>query len=104
MGLGFIKADDMFGFHSSEIAALGAAIKKSGCPIVLSLSPGTRDASKLDTWSEDAKPGNWPDLGLPNNCTIRDPWAKKDLGTVADGRELALQPHASGFFRVTPAK
>jgi hypothetical protein len=49
-GVDFIKADDMFGNgpggdHSSEIAALSAAIRKSGRPIVLSLSPGTSDAS-----------------------------------------------------------
>jgi alpha-galactosidase len=95
-GLDFIKADDMFGFgpggdHASEIAALSTSIKKVGTPMVLSLSPGTRDASKVDsfsqyaqmwrisgdfwdrwvdlknqfkrfdTWSPYVKPGNWPD-------------------------------------------
>ena len=255
-GLDFIKADDMFGFgpgadHSSEIAALGASIKKSGRAILLSLSPGTRDASKLDvfsqhaqmwrisgdfwdrwidlknqfkrfdTWSKYAKPGNWPDadmlplghigiraergeprmsllthdeqttlmtmwsigrsplmfgghlpdndaftlsllnndevlavnqkassskqlfangnqvawmaelpgsnakyiavfnigdtdeeqvrvnwadLGLPKNCVVRNLWAKKDLGTVAEGRAFGVKPHASEFYRLTPVK
>jgi alpha-galactosidase len=47
-GVDFIKADDMFGSgpkgdHSSEIAALSQAITRSSRPIVLSLSPGTRD-------------------------------------------------------------
>src|SRR5437763_11819850 len=51
-GTDFIKADDMFGFgeggdHTSEIASLSKAIKKSGRPIVLSLSPGTRDVEKV---------------------------------------------------------
>ena len=50
-GLDFIKADDMFGFgdggdHSSEIDALNKSIAKYGRPIVLSLSPGTRDAQQ----------------------------------------------------------
>ena len=95
-GADFIKADDMFGFgpggdHSSEIAALSKAIQKSGRPIVLSLSPGTRDTDKAEfigqhaqmwrisndlwdrwvdvkrqfpnftKWNPYVKPGNWPD-------------------------------------------
>ena len=95
-GADFIKADDMFatgpsGDHSSEIEALGKAIQKSGRPIVLSLSPGTRDAGKVEVfskwaqmwrisddfwdrwvdlkrqfpnftkWQPYVKPGNWPD-------------------------------------------
>ena len=95
-GTDFIKADDLFGFgpggdHSSEIEVLSQAIKKSGRPIVLSLSPGTRDATKVAVFSKAAqmwrisgdfwdrwvdlkrqfpnftkwqpyvKPGNWPD-------------------------------------------
>ena len=98
-GLDFIKADDMFGSgpggdHSGEIAALSAAIRKSGYPIVLSLSPGTHDAAKADfiaqhaqmwrisddlwdrwidvknqftrmeTWRPHAKPGCWPDADM----------------------------------------
>jgi alpha-galactosidase len=95
-GLDFIKADDMFGpgangDHSSEIEALGKSIAKYKRPIVLSLSPGTRDAGKaefleehaqmwrisgdfwdrwvdlknqfkrFDTWNKWVKPGRWPD-------------------------------------------
>jgi alpha-galactosidase len=53
-GLDFIKADDMFGGpgangdHSSEIDGLGKSIAKYKRPIVLSLSPGTRDDSKAE--------------------------------------------------------
>jgi len=251
----FIKADDMFGSgptgdHSSEIEALGKAIRKSGRPIVLSLSPGTRDSSGVEIYSQYAqmwrisgdfwdrwidlkrqfpnlakwipyvKPGNWPDadmlplgrigiraergdprmsllthdeqttlmtlwsiarsplmfggnlpdndgftlslitndevlavnqkataskelfsrenqvawvaemvgspakylavfnigdageeeigvkwadLGLPANCVVRDLWAKKDLGSVQNGRAFKVAPHASAFFKLTPA-
>jgi hypothetical protein len=91
-GLDFIKADDMFGGdHSSEIEALSKGIRKTGRPIVLSLSPGTRDATNVaffskyaqmwrisgdfwdrwvdlkrqfpnfTKWNPYAKPGNWPD-------------------------------------------
>src|ERR1022692_3812269 len=59
-GLDFIKADDMFGFgangdHNSEIAALSKALRSSGRPIVLSLSPGTRDAAKVDFIGKNAE-------------------------------------------------
>jgi alpha-galactosidase len=95
-GVDFIKADDMFGFgahgdHTPEIDALGKSIKKYARPIVLSLSPGTRDASKAEfleehaqmwrisgdfwdrwvdlknqfarfnTWNKWVRPGHWPD-------------------------------------------
>jgi alpha-galactosidase len=95
-GLDFIKADDMFGFgtggdHSSEIDALNQSITKYQRPIVLSLSPGTRDAGKAEfleqhaqmwrisgdlwdrwmdvknqfarfnTWSPWVRTGHWPD-------------------------------------------
>jgi hypothetical protein len=98
-GVDFIKADDMFGAgargdHGTEIAALSQAIRNSGRPIVLSLSPGTRgtdhakfigehaqmwrisddfwdrwvDLKKqfpnLAQWSPYAKPGNWPDADM----------------------------------------
>jgi len=98
-GVDFIKADDMFGFgpggdHSVEIDALSQSIRKSGRPIVLSLSPGTRDDSRaeflagraqmwrisddfwdrwvdlkdqfprLNRWSVHAKPGQWPDADM----------------------------------------
>jgi len=251
-GADFIKADDMFGFgptgdHSSEIEALGKAIQRNGRPIVLSLSPGTRDASKVDVfskwaqmwrisgdfwdrwadlkrqfpnitkWQPYVKPGNWPDgdmlplghigiraergdprmslltkdeqrtlitlwsiarsplmfgghlpdnddftlalitnnevlsvnqkavagkelftrgdqvawvaelpdstakylavfnigdtapqeihvnwsdLGLSGECTIRDLWAKKDVGKTAGGQTFTVAPHASAFYRI----
>jgi hypothetical protein len=98
-GADFLKADDMFGAgpggdHSTEIAALSKAIRKSGRPIVLSLSPGTHDIAKaefigqhaqmwrisddfwdrwvdlkrqfpnLAKWNPYAKPGNWPDADM----------------------------------------
>jgi hypothetical protein len=251
-GLDFIKADDMFGGdHSSEIAAFSKALKNSGRPIVLSLSPGTRDATNVafigqqaqmwrisgdfwdrwddlkrqfpnfTKWNPYVKPGNWPDgdmlplghigiraergdprmsllthdeqrtlmtlwsiarsplmfggnlpdnddftlslisndevlavdqkasaskelftrgnqvawvaempgstakylavfnigdageeqievnwsdIGLSPDCSVRDLWAKKDLGTVTGGQSFQVAPHASAFYKITPAK
>ena len=255
-GLDFIKADDMFGSgeggdHSSEIEALSKAIRKTGRPIVLSLSPGTRDTAKValigqhahmwrisddfwdrwvdlkrqfpnfTKWNPYVKPGNWPDgdmlplghigiraergdprmsllthdeqrtlmtlwsiarsplmfgghlpdndeftlnlitndevlgvnqkasaskelftrgeqvawvaevpgsvakylavfntgdrgeeqipvnwseLGFGRDCVVRDLWAKKDLGVVTGGKTFKVAPHASEFYKITPAK
>lgn len=98
-GVDFIKADDMFGpgpggDHSAEIDTLSQSIRKSGRPIVLSLSPGTGDDSqadflaaraqmwrisddfwdrwvdlenqfpRLNRWSVHAGPGHWPDADM----------------------------------------
>ena len=59
-GVDFIKADDVVGFgpggdHSTEIAALGQAIAKYRRPIVLSLSPGTRDTSNAQFLEQHAQ-------------------------------------------------
>ena len=58
-GVDFIKADDMFSYptgdHNPEIAALHEAIVKIGRPIVLSLSPGTRDTSHAEFLSQHAQ-------------------------------------------------
>ena len=98
-GLDFIKADDMLGGgprgdHRTEITALSQALRKTGRPIVLSLSPGTRDDSqaaflaeqaqmwrisgdfwdrwvdlknqfpRLSRWIVHTKPGHWPDADM----------------------------------------
>ena len=49
-GVDFIKADDMLApFHDDEITAYAEAIRRSGRPIALSLSPGTGlDVAHLD--------------------------------------------------------
>ncbi|WP_223407216.1 glycoside hydrolase family 27 protein [Occultella gossypii] len=55
-GVDFIKADDMLApFHDAEIAAYAEAIRRSGRPIVLSLSPGTGlDTAHLDHLRDNA--------------------------------------------------
>lgn len=55
-GVDYIKADNMTDpFHGDEIAALSKAIKKSGRPIVLSLSPGPADITKAAFLAEHAQ-------------------------------------------------
>jgi alpha-galactosidase len=55
-----------------------------------------------DTTTEDVRV-NWSDLGLPPVCTVRDLWTKTELGKADGGRAFAVKPHASGFYRITPA-
>jgi hypothetical protein len=46
---------------------------------------------------------NWSDLGLPAKCAVRDIWTHKDTGTVPEGQAFTVKPHASGYYRITPA-
>ncbi len=55
-GVDYIKADDMSRpFHVDEIAALSRAVKKSGRPIVLSLSPGPADVARAKEYQSYAQ-------------------------------------------------
>ena len=46
---------------------------------------------------------NWSELGLPKVCRLRDLWAQKDLGTVAEGQTFRVNPHGAAFYKLTPA-
>ncbi|MGB6431535.1 MAG: glycoside hydrolase family 27 protein [Candidatus Acidiferrales bacterium] len=94
-GADYIKADDMSTpARAAEIVALHEALKKTGRPIVLSLSPGPsfpeyadflganaqlwrisgdfwdnwaslkRQFDITDTWESYSRPGNWPDADM----------------------------------------
>ena len=67
-GVDYIKADDMSAFTAdehkgadearlSEIAALGRAIKKSGRPMILSLSPGPSATTQVELLRESLNSG-----------------------------------------------
>ena len=47
---------------------------------------------------------DWPALGMPANCTLRDLWQRADVGVIRDGRTFHVAPHASGLYKLTPAK
>jgi hypothetical protein len=55
-GVDYVKADDMSRpFRGPEIHALSVALKKTGRPIVLSLSPGPAPVAKYDDLKADAQ-------------------------------------------------
>jgi alpha-galactosidase len=45
---------------------------------------------------------DWTDLGLTGPCEVRDLWARKDIGRVTGGSTVAVRPHGSVLYRVTP--
>jgi len=94
-GVDYVKADDMsIPYRGPEIHALSIALKKTGRPIVLSLSPGPAPVTKYDdfkanaqlwrisndfwdrwidvkhqfdlmkTWQGKVHPGGWPDADM----------------------------------------
>jgi len=94
-GVDYIKADDMSSpYHGDEIAALSLAIRKSGRPMVLSLSPGPAPLEQAEdvkkhaqlwrisddfwddwkslkvqfplcrAWAPHTAPGHWPDADM----------------------------------------
>ena len=116
-GLDYIKADDMSNpFHAREIHALSVALKKTGRPIVLSLSPGPAPLDKYqelkanaqlwrisgdfwDTWPKlkeqfdlthawegKVQPGGWPDADM------------LPLGKIGLRAEVG-EPRMTGFTR-----
>jgi len=44
----------------------------------------------------------WTDLELHGACTVRDIWAKKDLGRKTDAMTFQIAPHAAGYYRIAP--
>jgi hypothetical protein len=55
-----------------------------------------------DTAAEEIRV-NCSDLGLRASCLLRDLWAKKDLGRIEGGGTFSVRPHASLFYKLTPA-
>jgi alpha-galactosidase len=46
----------------------------------------------------------WSDLGLGGTCDVRDLWARKEVGRATDGTTVAVKPHGSVLYKVTPAR
>ena len=44
----------------------------------------------------------WSELGLGNKCSVRDLWAKRDLGTMDTKFAPQIEPHGAGLFRIAP--
>ena len=46
---------------------------------------------------------DWSELGLPAKCSVRaDSRVDQDLETTETGRDFAVKPHASGFYKIVP--
>ncbi len=88
-GLDYIKADDMSNpFHELEIPALSVALKKTGRPIVLSLSPGPAPLDKYQELKSNAQ--LWRISG-----DFWDSWPKlKQQFDLAHAWESKVQPGA----------
>ena len=43
---------------------------------------------------------DWPALGLPAKCALRDLWERKDVGAIEGGYTFQVQPHGSGLYKV----
>ncbi len=111
-GMDFIKADDMAShlYQPAEIRALSLAIRKSGRPMVLSLSPGPAPISEVEflrkyaqmwrisddfwdswpslkeqfpraaAWAPLSRPGAWPDADMLPLGKIGDPMTRAHAG------------------------
>ena len=42
----------------------------------------------------------WTELGLSGTCSVRDLWAKKDMGAVAEEQTFKVAPHAAAFYKI----
>jgi len=44
---------------------------------------------------------DWPALGMPADCTLRDLWQHADAGKIHGGHTFRVAPHASGLYQLT---
>ena len=81
---------------------------QSGAQVAWSADGADGKEKYLGVFNAGERPGtirvDWGALKLPDRCTLRDLWQKKDLGTVAAGYTFQLAPHASGLYRVKAAQ
>ena len=46
----------------------------------------------------------WAALGLPERCTLRDLWERKDAGAMKGGYTFRVGPHGSGIYKIKAAQ
>jgi hypothetical protein len=61
----------------------------------------TGGASGTQTETKDVR-ATFAEIGLTGPCTVRDLWAKKDLGEFADSFAATIRSHGAGLYRVSP--
>ena len=47
---------------------------------------------------------NWSELGLPENCDLRDLWERKQMGPVHGGRVFSVPSHGAELYKLTPVQ
>ena len=93
-GLDFVKVDCISQpYDADEIYMMSAALKKSGRPIALSLSPGPTPIEQADDVRKYAQ--MWRISG-----DFWDIWKKPDSDTNAFQLKVTLAPHASALYSV----
>jgi alpha-galactosidase len=69
--------------------------------------PETKDkylaVFNLDESSEEVAVA-WSELGQNGKCSVRDLWAKKNLGAFESKVTSNINPHGAGLYLVSPAK
>jgi alpha-galactosidase len=105
--LSLITNDDVLavnqkGAHGSAVAESGASIVwtadaiGSAAKYVAVFNVGDRNA--LDTRV------NWAAISMPEKCTLRDLWERKDMGTIDGGYTFRIPPHGAGLYKLSPVK
>jgi len=94
-----VLAVDQKGSHGREVFSSGSArIWAADAP-----SGGAKYVGVFNVGERDQEIRiQWPELGLPEACAVRDLWERKDMGAIRGGNTFHLAPHASGLYKVTP--
>jgi hypothetical protein len=92
----------------NQKGAHGYPFWQSGNQVAWTAETGDPNECYLGVFNAGERPAtirvDWGALKLPDSCVLRDLWDKKDLGTVANGYNFRLAPHASGLYRVKAAR
>jgi hypothetical protein len=69
-------------------------------------APGSTDKYVAVFNLDDRAPAEvsvrWSELGLGHKCSVRDLWAKSNLGVMDEAFAPRIEPHGAGLFRITP--
>lgn len=102
IGNGEVLAVDQKASASKELFTRGNQVawvaELPGSPAkylaVFNIGDGGEERIKVD----------WSELGLTQDCSVRDLWEKKNLGSVTGGQTFTVAQHASALYQIAPAK
>jgi hypothetical protein len=88
----------------NQKASHGYPFSQSGSMVAWTAESTDPNERYLGIFNTAERPGSirvdWGALKLPERCTLRDLWQRKDLGTIETGNTFRLAPHASALYRV----